>query len=41
MESTSANRSRRTEAANPYNRTLGMPRAMGGWAVDTLPGLAG
>ncbi len=40
VESTSNNYSRMTEVVSPYNRVLDMPWAMGGWAIDTLPGLA-
>ncbi len=40
IQSTSANYSRLTEMVSPYNRVLDMPWAMGGWAVDTLPGLS-
>lgn len=40
VESTGANYSRMTEFVSPYNRAMSLPWAMGGWTVDTLPGLA-
>ncbi|MSP29924.1 MAG: DHA2 family efflux MFS transporter permease subunit [Acetobacteraceae bacterium] len=39
IQSTNANYSRLSEVVTPYNRVLSMPWAMGGWTVDTLPGL--
>jgi DHA2 family multidrug resistance protein len=29
-----------TELISPYNKTLSLPWVMGGWAVDSVPGLA-
>ncbi len=40
VESTDANYSRMTEFVSPYNRAMNLPWAMGGWSIDTLPGLA-
>ncbi len=40
IQSTSANYSRLTEMVTPYNRVLDMPWVMGGWTMETLPGLA-
>jgi MFS transporter, DHA2 family, multidrug resistance protein len=40
IHSTSGNYSRMTEMISPYNKALSLPWVMGGWSVDTLPGLA-
>ncbi|MSP04796.1 MAG: DHA2 family efflux MFS transporter permease subunit [Acetobacteraceae bacterium] len=40
IQSTGANYSRMTEMVSPYNRALDLPWAMGGWTVETVPGLA-
>jgi len=41
VHSTGANYSRMTEMISPYNKALSLPWVMGGWSIDTLPGLAG
>jgi DHA2 family multidrug resistance protein len=40
VRASGANYSRLTETVTPYNRALDVPGIMGGWTVDTLPGLA-
>ena len=40
IRSTGGNYSRMTEMVSPYNKALSLPWVMGGWSVDTLPGLA-
>ena len=40
VRTTGANYSRMTEMIMPYNQALGMPSVTGGWAFDTVPGLA-
>ncbi len=40
MRATGANYSRMTELITPYNRVLDMPASMGGFTMETLPGLA-
>jgi DHA2 family multidrug resistance protein len=40
VRATGANYSRLTEAVSPFNRALDLPWVMGGWSVETLPGLA-
>jgi DHA2 family multidrug resistance protein len=40
IRSTTANYSRMTELISPFNRSLQMPDAMGGWTTETLQGLA-
>jgi len=40
VRSTTMNYSRMTEIVSPYNRALALPDVMGGWAMDTVPGLA-
>jgi MFS transporter, DHA2 family, multidrug resistance protein len=40
IRSTGVNYSRMTEMVSPYNKALSLPWVMGGWSVDTLPGLA-
>lgn len=40
IRATGANYSRLTEQVSPYNRTLTLPDSIGGWSLDTLPGLA-
>jgi MFS transporter, DHA2 family, multidrug resistance protein len=40
IRSTGENYSRMTEMVSPYNKTLSLPWVMGGWAVDSVPGLA-
>ena len=40
VRATGANYSRFTEMVTPYNRALQLPWVMGGWTLDTLPGLA-
>ena len=40
VRASGANYSRMTEMINPYNTTLAMPWATGGWTFDTVPGLA-
>jgi DHA2 family multidrug resistance protein len=40
IRSTTANYSRMTEMLSPFNRTLSLPDAMGGYTLDTLQGLA-
>ncbi|MEZ5855957.1 MAG: DHA2 family efflux MFS transporter permease subunit [Hyphomicrobiaceae bacterium] len=37
---TSANYSRLTENVTPYNKTLSLPEAMGGWTTETTAGVA-
>ncbi len=37
---TAQNYSRLTEMISPFNERLTLPWVMGGWNVDTLPGLA-
>jgi DHA2 family multidrug resistance protein len=41
VRSSAVNYSRMTELISPYNRTLSVPGLMGGWSIDSLPGLAG
>ena len=40
LRSTTMNYSRMTEMISPYNRALSAPGVMGGWTMETLPGLA-
>ena len=40
VRTTGENYRRMTEMISPYNKTLSLPWVMGGWSVDTLPGLA-
>jgi len=40
VQSTGANFSRLTELVTPYNRATALPWAMGGWSMETIPGLA-
>ena len=40
IRTTGENYSRMTEMVSPYNKTLSLPWVMGGWSVDTVPGLA-
>jgi DHA2 family multidrug resistance protein len=40
VRTTGANYSRMTEMITPYNHALTMPGLTGGWAFDTVPGLA-
>jgi DHA2 family multidrug resistance protein len=40
VQSTGANYSRMTELVTPYSRSMNLPWVMGGWSVDTMPGLA-
>jgi DHA2 family multidrug resistance protein len=40
VRTTGANYSRMTEMVTPYNTTLSLPWATGGWIFDTTPGLA-
>ena len=40
VRATGANYSRMAEMITPYNTTLAMPWATGGWTFDTVPGLA-
>ena len=40
VRTTGENYSRLTEMISPYNKALALPWVMGGWTVDTLPGLA-
>jgi DHA2 family multidrug resistance protein len=40
IHSTSGNYSRMTEMISPYNKALSLPWVMGGWSIDTPPGLA-
>jgi DHA2 family multidrug resistance protein len=41
VRATTANYSRLTEFVTPFNKVLTAPSLSGGWAFDTLPGLAG
>lgn len=41
VSATAMNYSRMTELITPYNRVLATPGLMGGWTIETLPGLAG
>ena len=40
VRTSAANYARMVEHVSPYNRVLEMPWTMGGWTVDTAPGLA-
>ncbi len=40
IRTTGENYSRMTEMVSPYNKALSLPWVMGGWTMDTLPGLA-
>ena len=40
VRATGANYSRLTEMVTPFNKALNLPDVMGGWAMDTAPGLA-
>ena len=40
MRASGTNYSRLTELISPYNRVLDMPASMGGFTMDTLPGIA-
>ena len=40
VRSTGENYSRMTEMVSPYNKALSLPWVMGGWSMDSLPGLA-
>jgi DHA2 family multidrug resistance protein len=40
IKATTMNYSRMTEMITPYNRVLTTPGLMGGWTIETLPGLA-
>lgn len=40
IKATTMNYSRMTELITPYNRVLTTPGLMGGWTIETLPGLA-
>lgn len=40
VRTTGANYARLTEHVSPFNRVIELPWAMGGWTVETLPGLA-
>ncbi len=41
VHATGANYSRLTEMITPFNRTLDLPWVMGGWTMESAPGLAG
>ncbi|MDB5372088.1 MAG: multidrug transporter [Belnapia sp.] len=41
VSATAMNYSRMTELITPYNRVLTTPGLMGGWTIETLPGLQG
>ncbi|MGE3917386.1 MAG: DHA2 family efflux MFS transporter permease subunit [Hyphomicrobiaceae bacterium] len=40
LRSTTANYGRMAEAVNPYNKTLSLPDAMGGWSAESTEGIA-
>jgi DHA2 family multidrug resistance protein len=40
VRSTSANYSRMVEQLSPYNKTLSLPQAMGGWTAESATGMA-
>jgi DHA2 family multidrug resistance protein len=40
IRTTGENYSRLSAMVSPYNKALSLPWVMGGWSVDTLPGLA-
>jgi DHA2 family multidrug resistance protein len=39
IRSGAMNYSRMTEMISPYNRALSLPDSMGGWSIETIPGL--
>lgn len=40
LRATTANYGRMAEAVNPYNKTLALPEAMGGWSTESAAGVA-